>query len=198
VKIIENDLTRCETLSEQLPDAIIIHGDGTDEKLLREEGIESVESFVPLTGIDEENILLTLHAKQISHAKVITKINRENFKDVINRLDMGSVVYPRFIASEAITAYARAKKDSIGSNIETLYHLFDSRAEAIEFRVNKESGVTNTPLMELSLKNDLLICFISRNGSILIPSGQDCIKVGDTVMVVTTHTGFNDLEDILK
>jgi trk system potassium uptake protein TrkA len=198
VKIIENDLTRCETLSEQLPDAIIIHGDGTDEKLLREEGIESVESFVPLTGIDEENILLTLHAKQISHAKVITKINRENFKDVINRLDMGSVVYPRFIASEAITAYARAKKDSIGSNIETLYHLFDSRAEAIEFRVNKESGVTNTPLMELSLKNDLLICFISRNGSILIPSGQDSIKVGDTVMVVTTHTGFNDLEDILK
>jgi trk system potassium uptake protein TrkA len=198
VKIIENNLQRCETLSEQLPKAIIIHGDGTDEDLLKEEGIESVESFVPLTGIDEENILLTLHAKQISHAKVITKINRVNFKDVISRLDLGSVVYPRFITAEAIIAYVRAKKDSMGSNIETLYHLFDSRAEAIEFRVNEESAVTNTPLMELSLKDDLLISFISRNGTILIPTGQDSIQVGDSVMVVTTHTGFNDLQDILK
>lgn len=198
VKIIESDLKRCEVLSESLPKAIIIHGDGTDEALLKEEGIDSVESFVPLTGIDEENILLTLHAKQISNAKVITKINRVNFKDVISRLDLGSVVYPRFITSEAIVAYVRAKKDSMNSNIETLYHMFDSQAEAIEFRVNEESAVTNIPLMELSLKNDLLICFISRNGSILIPTGQDSIQVGDTVMVVTTHTGFNDLQDILK
>jgi trk system potassium uptake protein TrkA len=198
VKIIENNLQRCELLSEKLPKAIIIHGDGTDEDLLKEEGIETVESFVPLTGIDEENILLTLYAQQISHAKVITKINRVNFKDVISRLDLGSVVYPRFITAEAIIAYVRAKKDSIGSNIETLYHLFDSRAEAIEFRVNEDSAVTNTPLMELSLKDDLLISFISRNGSILIPTGQDSIQVGDTVMVVTTHTGFNDLQDILK
>ena len=198
VKIVEQDLKRCETLSELLPKATIINGDGTDEELLEEEGIDSIESFVPLTGIDEENILLTLHAKQISNAKVITKINRMNFKDVISRLDLGSVVYPRYITSEAIVAYVRAKKDSMGSNIETLYHMFDSRAEAIEFRVNEPSAVTNIPLMNLSLKDNLLICFISRNGSILIPSGSDSIQVGDTVMVVTTHTGFNDLRDILK
>ena len=86
----------------------------------------------------------------------------------------------------------------MGSNIETLYHMFDSRAEAIEFRVNEPSAVTDIPLMDLSLKDNLLICFISRNGSILIPSGSDSIQVGDTVMVVTTHTGFNDLRDILK
>lgn len=121
-----------------------------------------------------------------------------NFKDVISRLDLGSVVYPRYITSEAIVAYVRAKKDSMGSNIETLYHMFDSRAEAIEFRVNELSAVTDIPLMDLSLKDNLLICFISRNGSILIPSGSDSIQVGDTVMVVTTHTGFNDLRDILK
>ena len=153
---------------------------------------------MPLTGIDEENILLTLHAKQISQTKVITKINRMNFKDVISRLDLGSVVYPRYITSETIVAYVRAKKDSMGSNIETLYHMFDSRAEAIEFRVNELSAVTDTPLMDLSLKDNLLICFISRNGSILIPTGSDSIQVGDTVMIVTTHTGFNDLQDILK
>ena len=198
VKIIERNKARCEELSILLPKAIIINGDGTDEELLKGEGIEGVESFVPLTGIDEENILLTLHAQQVSDTKVITKINRINFKDVISNLNLGSVVYPRYITSEAIIAYVRAKKDSMNSNIETLYHMFDHQVEAIEFRVDEASGVTDIPLKDLSLKKELLISFISRNGSILIPSGQDCIKVGDTVMIVTTHTGFKDIQDILK
>ena len=166
--------------------------------MLKEEGIHTVESFVPLTGIDEENIMLTLFARQVSNTKVITKINHITFKDVINNLDLGSVIYPRYITSEAIIAYARAKKDSLGSNIETLYHLFDSRVEAIEFLVRNDSEITNIPLMNLSLKKNLLISFINRNGSIIIPSGQDCIKAGDTVMIVTTHTGFDDILDILE
>lgn len=198
VKIIENNIKRCEELSVMLPKAIIINGDGTDEELLNEEGLPYAESFVPLTGIDEENILLTLHAKNVSKAKVITKINRITFKDVINKLDLGSVVYPRYITSEAIIAYVRAKKNSMGSNIETLYHMFDSRVEAIEFLVDKKSPITDVPIMELSLKDNLLICFINRNGSIIIPSGHDCIKNGDTVMIVTTHSGFNDIQDIMK
>ena len=197
VKIIESDRARCEELSVLLPKAIIINGDGTDEELLKEEGIGYVESFVPLTGIDEENIMLTLYARQVSKAKIITKINRINFKEVISKLDLGSLIYPRYITSEAIIAYVRAKKDSMDSNIETLYHMFDYRAEAIEFRVNEESEVTGISLADLSLKKNLLISFINRNGSIIIPSGQDCIKVGDTVMIVTTHTGFNDIQDIL-
>ncbi len=198
VKIIERDHARCEELSVLLPKAIIINGDGTDEELLKEEGIETVQSFVPLTGIDEENIMLTLHARQVSRAKVITKINRIQFKDVISRLDLGSVIYPRYITSEAIIAYVRAKKDSMNSNIETLYHMFDHRVEAIEFLVEKESEVTGIPLMDLSLKKNLLISFINRNGTIIIPGGHDCIKVGDTVMIVTTHTGFHGIRDILK
>ncbi len=198
VKIIEKKKKRCQELSTLLPKAIIINGDGTDEELLREEGIETIESFVPLTGIDEENIMLTLYARQVSPAKVITKINHINFKNVVNNLDLGSVIYPRYLTSEAIVAYARAKKDSLGSNIETLYHLFDSRVEAIEFLVRPDSRVINVPLMELALKKNLLIAFINRNGAIIIPSGQDCIHPGDTVMIVTTHTGFNDIEDILE
>lgn len=198
VKIIEKDKERCEELSLLLPKAIIINGDGTDEELLREEGILTVSSFIALTGIDEENIMLTLFARQVSDAKVVTKINHITFKEVINNLDLGSVIYPRYITSEAIIAYARAKKNSLGSNIETLYHMFDSQVEAIEFRVQNDSKITNIPLMDLSLKHNLLISFINRNGSILIPSGQDCIKVGDTVMIVTTHIGFNDILDILE
>lgn len=199
VKIIDNNPKRCEELSILLPKAVIINGDGTNEELLREEGIEYAESFVPLTGIDEENILLTLHAKHVSQAKVITKINRTNYKGVLNGLDMDSVIYPRYIASEAIVAYVRAKKASMNSsNIETLYHMFDFRVEAIEFRVKSESKVTNIPLADLSLKKGLLISFINRKGNIIIPSGQDSIQVGDTVMVVTTHTGFKVLQDILN
>ena len=197
VKIIEQNKERCEELSILLPEAIIINGDGTDEEVLREEGIEYAQAFIPLTGIDEENIMLTLHAKQVSNAKLITKINRSTFKNVISKLDLGSVIYPRYITSEAIIAYVRAKKNSTNSNIETLYHMFDNRAEAIEFCVDP-SSVTGIPLKDLMLKNDLLVSFIYRNGKVQIPSGLDTIEVGDTVMIVTTHTGLDNIQDIIR
>ena len=167
------------------------------EKVFLEEGIEDTEAFVPLTGMDEENIMLTLHAKQVSNAKVITKINRFNFKSVVNSLDLGSVIYPKYITAEAIIAYVRAKQASMDSNIETLYHLFDYQAEAIEFRIDKPSAVTDITLANLKLKNNLLIATINRNGRIFIPTGTDSIHLGDTVIVVTTHSGFNVIEDIL-
>ena len=198
VKIIEKDRARCEELSVLLPKATIINGDGTDEDLLFEEGIRSTDSFVPLTGSDEENILLTLNAKKISDAKVITKINHLNFKSVLGSLELGSVIYPRYICSEAIIAYVRARNESRNnSNIETLYHLADHRVEALEFEVKENSPVTGTPLFRLSLKKNLLIACINRDGRIIIPSGQDTIEVGDEVTVVTTHSGFRDLQDIL-
>ena len=198
VKIIEKSKSRCEELSVLLPKSVIINGDGTDEDLLKEEGIESVESFIPLTGSDEENILLTLYANKVSNAKVITKINRLTFNDVIDGLDLGSIIYPRYITAEAIIAYVRAKSASRGNNIETLYHMFSQRAEAIEFRVDYEyEGITGKPLMDLKLKKNLLISFINRKGRIIIPGGRDSILPGDTVMIVTTNKGFNDISDIL-
>lgn len=198
VKIIEQDRERCEELSILLPKAIIINGDGTDEDLLKEEGIHNCDSFVPLTGIDEENIMLTLYASKVSNAKAVTKINRINFTNVIAGLDLGSVVYPRFLTSEAIIAYVRAMKNSMNSGIETLSHLFNQRVEAIEFKTKEAPAVTNIPLIDLKLKNNLLICVINRNGRVFIPSGQDCFMDGDSVVLVTTHRGFNDINDILK
>ncbi len=197
VKIIETDKARCEELSILLPKAIIINGDGTNEELLKEEGIETVQAFIPLTGIDEENIILTLYAKQVSGAKVITKINRINFRGVISKLDLGSIVYPRYITSEAIIAYVRAKKASMNSNIETLYHMYDHRVEAIEFFIDKESAVTGTTLAKMSLKNSLIIALINRGGKIFMPSGSDTLMVGDSVMIVTTHSGLGNVTDIL-
>lgn len=197
VKIIEKEKENCESLSVKLPKAIIINGDGTDPDILKEEGIETVQSFIPLTGIDEENIMLTLYAKQVSKAKVVTKINRVNYKQVINNLDLGSLVYPKYITSEAIIAYVRAKKNSKGSNIETLYHMFDSRVEAIEFIVEENSRVSGIPIKDLKLKKDVLISFINHDGHIIIPTGNDEIEDGDTVMIVTKNTGFTDINDIV-
>ena len=197
VKIIEISKARCEELSILLPKAVIINGDGTNEDLLREEGIERAEAVVALTGIDEENIQLTLFARRVSQAKTITKINRITFQDVINSLDLGSVIYPKYITAETIIRYVRAMKESMDCNIETLYHMFDHRAEAVEFRVDAPSGVTDIPLMELALKDNLLVCAIYRDGKVRIPNGRDVIRVGDSIMVVTTHTGFSDIQDIL-
>ena len=150
-------------------------------------------------GIDEENIMLSLFARQISKGiKSVTKINKISFNDVINRLDLGSVIYPKQITSEAIITYARARQASIGSNVEVMYHLFDERAEAIEFKVMEKSGVTDRPLKEMKLKPNTLLAFINRSGKIIIPSGNDSIEVGDSVMIVTKNKGFTALTDILR
>ena len=180
-----------------LPEATILCGDGGNEALLREEGIESAEAFVALTGIDEENILLTLFAKRIPGLKTITKINRISFSDVIEGLDLGSVVYPKYITSEMITAYVRGKQNSVGSGVETMVHMFDGRVEAVSFHVDKDSAVVGVPLMQLRKKNNLLVACINRQGRIFFPRGQDAIQPGDSVIVVTTHTGLTDVSDIL-
>ncbi len=198
VKIVELDMKRCEELSVLLDDALIINGDGADEALLTREGIKDMESFIALTGMDEENILLTLYAKQNPNTKVITKINRITFNKVIEDLELGSVVYPKYITAETIIAYVRAKKNSIGSNIETLYHIFDDRAEAIEFRIEKNSPVAEIPLKDLNTKKNLLVAGILRHGKFIIPNGNDVIKENDRVIIVTMHTGFRDISDIIE
>lgn len=198
VKIIEQDLKRCEFLSEHLANAIIIHGDGTDEALLKEEGLGTTDAFVALTGIDEENIILTLHAQQVSSAKAITKINRFAFKEVIRSLDLGSVVYPRYLTAEAILAYARARRESlIFNNIVSLSQLYDQQLECIEFSVTDTPGLCGIPIRKLELKPDLIITFINRRGSVLFPLGDDTIEPGDSVMIVTKHKGFSNITDIL-
>ena len=197
VRIIEASRERCEMLSTLLPRATIIHGDGTDADVLHEAGIEEADAVVPLTGIDEENIMLTLHAQAVSQAKVVTKINRIMFPEAIERLNLGSVVCPKMITTDMIVAYVRARSASKDSNIETLVHMFDNRVEAIEFLAEAGSPLLDVPLKELRLRDNLLVCCIRRRGSILIPGGDDCIREDDSVIIVTKHAGLRELVDIL-
>lgn len=198
VKIIEKSNARCEELSVLLPKATIINADGTDSELLDEAGIKSTDSLVALTGIDEENIMLTLHAKQVSKAKVVTKINRITFTKVINNLNLGSVIYPKYITAETIISYIRAKQASRGSNVETVYQFLDGQGEAIEFKVKEASAITGIPLKDLKIKTGVLVSFIIHDGKLIIPTGTDCISEGDSVMIVTSHKGFTELTDILQ
>ena len=198
VTVIEKDKERCRELSELLPKALIIHGDGTERNLLQEEGLEQMQAFVSWTSMDEENVMLSLFARHVSKAKVVTKIHRIAYDEIISKMDLGSVLYPKNITAEYIIRYVRAMQNSIGSNVETLYQLIEDKVEALEFYVGRKSPVTGIPLKDLELKPNLLICCINRRGTIITPGGQDTIEAGDTVVVVTTNTGFQDLKDILK
>ena len=197
VKIIEKRRQRCEELCELLPDANIINGDGTSEDLLREEGIEYAESVVALTGIDEENIFLSLFAKSVGHAKVVTKIHRIAFDDVIKHLDLDSTIYPKNITADLILRYVRAMKNSEGGSMETLYSVIPGEVEAAEYTVDEDSPVTDIPLMSMKKKPDILIPAIIRGGKVLIPRGSDVITAGDRVVVVTRAKAIDGIADIL-
>ncbi|MBE7015234.1 MAG: Trk system potassium transporter TrkA [Ruminococcaceae bacterium] len=198
VKLVEKNEQRCEELCSKLPKATIINGDGTDNNLLLEEGLEYAQSFVSMTNIDEENILLSLYAKSKMEGKVITKVNRVSYDDVIDGLDLGSVIYPKNITADHIVKFVRAMNNSIGNNIETMHVILGGNAEALEFRIRENSKVTGIPLSEIKLKSNTLIACINRSGNIILPRGRDTIEVDDTVIVVTTNHGFNDIKDILE
>ena len=198
VKLVEKSRERCDYLVEHLERVMVINGDGTDRKLLMEEGLKNAEAFVTLTNMDEENVFLALYAKDNSNAKLVTKVNRIAFDELISLMDLGSLIYPKYITADYILQYVRAMQNSIGSNVETLYHILDGHAEALEFVIREESAVTGIPLMNISLKENLLIGCINRGGEVHIPRGQDCIMKGDTVVVVTSQKGLHDIRDILR
>ena len=198
VKIIERNEQRCNLLSSMLHDAMIIHGDCMDQELLLSEGIESADGVAALMDYDEENILISLYIKSVSHAKIITKINNESFDTIISNLGLESVISPKTLTGEYIARYIRAMQNSLGSNVETLYRLHEDRVEALEFRAKSNSRTVDTPLMQLDLKDDLQVICISRGGKIILPQGSDVIKPDDSVVVVTKHKGLSDLNDILR
>ena len=198
VKIIEKNRERCEELSDLLPKATIIHADGANQDILMEEGIRECESFVTLTGMDEENLFLSMFAQNASNAKVITKVDRMDFDEIIKRLDLGTLLHPKNITADNILRYVRALSNSIGSNVESLYKIIDDKVEALEFLIQKDSPVVGIPLSELKVKPNVLVACISRGGRIIIPNGNTSIHVGDSVVVVTSHLGFGDIEDILR
>ncbi|MCR5249358.1 MAG: Trk system potassium transporter TrkA [Lachnospiraceae bacterium] len=198
VKIIEQDHARCEQLSGLLPKAMIIEGNASDRQVLMEEGITEKDAMVALTNMDEENLILSMFTSKVSKAKTITKLNTISFDEVLSDLPVGVVVSPKQIAAKSILQYVRALENTHGSNVETLHRILNERVEVLEFKVRGDSKVTNTPLMELKLKKNLLVCGILRNGRLITPGGKDEILPGDNVIIVTTVLGLKDIGNILE
>lgn len=197
VKIIERDVLSAALLADLLPDASIIRGDGAQQELLLEEGIDSTDAFVTLTGMDEENILVSIYASSREVPKVITKINREEMFSMAERLGLDCVVCPTKIMSDVLVRYARALENSKGSRVEALYKLMDGRAEALEFVATESEGLTGKPLKSLKLKPNVLIAGITRSKASFAPTGDDMIMPGDRVVVIAAGHRLADLHDIL-
>lgn len=199
VKIIEKNREKCEGLCESLPKkTTIIHGDASNHDLLLEEGIQDADAFVALTGMDEENIIMSMFAKGQKVPKIILKVNEDRRGRMIEDFGLDSVVSAKTVTADAILSYVRARRNSQGStNVETMYQLVDDKVEALEFIVKAKTRYTDIPLKELSLKPNNLIACIARGREIIIPNGNDSIQVGDNVIVVTMKKQIQDIEDIL-
>ncbi len=198
IRIVEKNLARCEELCGLWNDVSLIHGDASEKEILLEEGIADVGAFVALTGLDEENILLSLYAKSMGQAKLVTKINRVDYDKVVGQLDLDSIVYPKSITADLIIRYARTMKNTLGSNVETLYNFIPGKVAAAEFNVRESSDITDTPLSKLKFKDNVLIAAIIRGGKVLIPRGHDIIIPGDAVVIVSGIMALHDICDVLR
>ncbi|MBQ4153737.1 MAG: Trk system potassium transporter TrkA [Clostridia bacterium] len=198
VKIIEANAERCDQLADALPGAIIINGDASDKDLLLEEGLLTAGAFLALTGFDEENIILSLYAKEMTDAKVVTKVDKIEFNEVINKLNLDSVVYPGDITAENILKYVRSKQNAMGNNVENLYKLVEDKVEALEFKISDNAPVIGHPIKELNLKSNLIICGIIHKGKLILPAGDSIIEAGDSIIVVTSQKKLSDVGDILR
>ncbi|MDO4544316.1 MAG: Trk system potassium transporter TrkA [Clostridia bacterium] len=198
VKIFEERLDRCEILSEALPDALIIHGDGSSQDLLIEEGIESVDAVVTLTGMDEENIILSLYAKHMGVKTVITKVNQATYARLFSSRGIDSVISPKQTTANSIVRYVRAMANAGEGSVQTLYRIVGGRVEASEFIIGDACKHLNQPLSKLPIKSDILLASINRSGKVIIPKGGDCFLKGDSVIVVSAADenpilNFNDI-----
>lgn len=201
VTVIDSNAARCQAMSEKFPGTLVIHGDGADIELLSEERISEMDAFVPLTGLDETNIILAMYANQFPNCKVVAKINRPSFADLANQKGLvDSVVSTAAVTSETIARYVRAMQNSFDSdNIKTLHRLVGGRVEALEFNVGPGLPFIGVPLKDLNLREGMLVAGIVRqNGAPVIPSGADALQEGDDVVIVTTDTTLHALRDIVK
>lgn len=198
IKIIERDIKACNNIADLLPYVDVIHGDGTDQQLLEEEGIDDVDAFVCLTGIDEENIILSMYANSKNIRKVITKVGHSTFLNMTETLNLDTVISPKDITGSIILRYVKAMEASYGSKLNSFYRMVDGKVDVLEFSVGETSKIVGERLADLKLRKHLLLACIVREGSIIIPSGNDIVNAKDNIIIVTKHQDISDIDDIVE
>ena len=198
VKLLEDDAAATEELAELLPRATVVRGNGTQHDILIEEGIEAMDAFVALTDIDEENIIVSMFANKKRVRKAITQVKNDDLYGMLDDLGIDNNVSPKHIVAGRISSYIRALANAMGSNVLTMYQLVNDQVEALEFSAKRQEPFFDRPLKELRTKPNCLIACIIRKNEIIIPDGNSEIKMGDNVVVVTTHKNFDDLNDVFE
>lgn len=198
VKLLETERKKAEELAEILSDVTVVCGNGTQHDILLEEGIEAMDAFVALTDIDEENMIVSMFANKKKVKKTITQIKNEELYGMLDELGINNSVSPKHIVAGKIISFIRALANTVGSNVLTMYQLVNNQVEALEFLAKHPESFYDTPLRELKIKDNCLIACIIRKNEIIIPDGNSEIKMGDNVVVVTTHKNFGDLNEMFK
>ncbi len=198
VKLIEKDSEIADDLAEKLPSATIVNGSGTRHDTLIEEGIESMDAFIALSDIDEENMVMSMFANSSGVKKVITQIQNDDLHTLLSQLGIQNNVSSKDVVADYVISYVRGLSNSRGSNITSLCRIVNDKVEAIEFVAKKKEKFYKKPLNQLKTKDNCLIASIIRNGKVILPNGNTTIELGDNVIVVTTHTNFNDLSEIFE
>ena len=197
VKIIEIDEERCHELDEDLSKATVICADGTEPDILEEEGIRNADAFIAMTGMDEENAVVSLFASSLGHLKVVPMITSNPLAKMVRRLGLDSVIAPHEVIADQLVRFVRALQVDEGEGINALYRIHD-KAEAIEFTVQPDFPGIGIPLKSLKLKNNVLLCGVVRDGEFILPSGETMLAVHDKVLVVTGVKQVTELDQILK
>lgn len=197
IKIIESDKSRAQTLSENLSGVTVICGDGTDLKVLNEEDIKGADAVVTLTGMDEENVIISLYAKQKNVEKVVTKVNRFSVLQMVKSLGLDTAISPRRSIANHILRFVRANLTDTDGEINSLYKLH-GKAEAAEFTVTRSFQYLGKPISEYKIRRDVLIGGVVRNGEFIVPKGDTVLCEKDRVIVVSAAKKINRLDEILK
>jgi len=199
IKVIEIDKNKAISLSESFPDIDVIWADGSDRDTLIEEGIQTFDSCISLTGFDEENIIINLYADKLGIKKTVAKVNRASLKQIAEDIGQYSYITPKEIVGNIITKYTKSLQCSKHSDIENFYRIANNQAEVIEFKItNNSAKILGIKLKDLSINPNMLIAFIIRNNKQIFPNGDDEIKLDDNVVVVSYKHKIEHIDDIIS
>ncbi len=196
-KLIEKDAQKAAMFSEDFKKINVILGDGTDQELLLEEGLATTDAFVALANMDEQNIIMSMFAASQDVPKVITKIDQLGYYDMLQKSGIYSAVSTKTSTTDRIIRFVRLIGNAQGSTVKRVFHIIDDSTEILEFEAKENFKRFDVPIQQLNLKKHLLVAGIIRKGELITPSGQDVIKLGDNVIIVTLEEGLDDLKDIL-
>lgn len=198
VSMIEIDEKKAEGLSEALPEVNVIHGDGTDQELLEQEGLSQMDAYVALCDRDEENLMTGLFAVSRGVPKVIVKNNRGGYTDIISSMGLDSIISPKAITCSELLRYVRGRENVSGTRVERLYRLMNGQAEALEFIARGADSYIGVPLKDLTVRPGTLVAVIVRRGKVIVPFGGDHIEDGDRVVILACESGISDLNEVIR